>query len=94
MENCIRQTEDEILTSVHNSALFQKKKTRGKAEVSVFCFRKISLKTRSIANIITGRFSNVWWGKSSENLWSNGGCSAGLVTTIMGRYALIIRAEI
>lgn len=92
MENCIGQTEDEIVTSVSNSALFQKKKIRGKVEVKVFCFRKIFLKTRSIANIITGRFSKVWWGKSSENFWNDGGYSAGLVTTTMGRYALIIGA--
>ena len=59
MENCIRQTVDEILTSVYNSALFQTKKTRGKVEVNFFFFRKISLKAKSIANIITGRFSNV-----------------------------------
>jgi hypothetical protein len=84
MENCIRQTEDEILTSVYNSALFQKKKTWSNVEVSGF-FRKNFLKAKSIGNIFTGRFSNVWWGKSSENFWSDGGSSAGLFTTTMGR---------
>jgi hypothetical protein len=94
METRIRQTEDEISTSLYNFALFQTKKTRGKADVSVSFFRKIFLKAKRIVNIITGRFSNVQWGKSSENFWSDGDSSAGLFTTTMGRHTLIVRAEI
>lgn len=90
MENCIRKTEDEILTSVYNFVFFQTKKTRSKAEVSVFFFFwKISIKAKSIAKTITYRYSNVWWGKSSENFWSDGGSSSGLFTTTLGRYALM-----
>jgi hypothetical protein len=53
-ENCIRQTEDEILTSVYVSALFQTTKTRGKAGVSIFSFRKIYLKVKIIGTLLPG----------------------------------------